>query len=165
MQSQQTCKPTGTRCRATVWAAGCVLALALNLPAAAPPACDSGNGGLTLPAGFCAIVVAEGLGPARHVAVAPNGDLYVALQDEGSKGGVVALRDANGDGRYEIKEKIGQGNITGVGLRNGYLYVAKFHTVERYKMTPGQLKPTGPVETVVEGLPGVEQHGDKGIAF
>jgi hypothetical protein len=40
-------------------------------------ACDSGNGGLTLPAGFCAIVVANDLGAARHATVAPNGDLYV----------------------------------------------------------------------------------------
>ena len=45
---------------------------------AATPACDSGNGGLTLPAGFCALVVADGLGPARHAVAAPNGDLYVA---------------------------------------------------------------------------------------
>src|SRR5437879_6155011 len=61
---------------------------------AATPACDNGNGGLTLPAGFCALVVADGLGPARHAVVAPNGDLYVALQGGLlTPGGVVALRD------------------------------------------------------------------------
>jgi glucose/arabinose dehydrogenase len=32
-------------------------------------------------------------------------------------------------------------------------------------MTPGQLKPAGPPEVVVSGLEGVNQHGDKGIAF
>lgn len=144
---------------------GCVLALAWGLAAAEAPACDAGNGGLQLPPGFCALVVADGIGTARHIAVAPNGDIYVALQAKGSKGGVVALRDANGDGRFEIKEKIGQDNTTGVALRNGYLYVAKFHSVERYKMKAGELMPVGPAEIVVSGLPGVEEHGDKGIAF
>src|SRR5262250_462893 len=105
------------------------------------------------------------LGTARHMAVSLNGDLYVALQANGAEGGVVALRDADGDGRYEVKEKIGQDSVTGVALHNGYLYLAKFHSVERYRMTPGELKPAGPPEIVVSGLPGVEQHGDKGISF
>jgi glucose/arabinose dehydrogenase len=99
------------------------------------------------------------------MAVAPNGDLYVALEADGAQGGVVALRDTNGDGRYEVKEKIGKDSVTGVALRNGYLYLAKFNSVERFKMTPGQLKPSGEPEIVVSGLPGVEEHGDKGIAF
>ena len=34
-------------------------------------ACDADNGGITLPQGFCALVVADSLGPARHVVVAP----------------------------------------------------------------------------------------------
>jgi glucose/arabinose dehydrogenase len=173
MQKRQSCKLQEWRCHEALLrtcrvmgrAAGCVLALAWGLAAAEPPACDTGNGGLQLPPGFCALVVADRIGTARHIAVAPNGDIYVALQAKGSKGGVVALRDADGDGRFEIKEKIGQDNTTGVALRNGYLYVAKFHSVERYKMTAGELTPAGPAEIVVSGLPGVEEHGDKGIAF
>ena len=146
-------------------AAAIIVMAVWTLAGANPPACDPGNGGLDLPPGFCALVAADGIGPARHIAVAPNGDIYVALQADGRKGGVVVLRDANGDGRFEIKEKIGQDSTTGVALRNGYLYVAKFHSVERYKMTPGELTPAGPPEIVVSGLPGVEEHGDKGIAF
>ena len=94
-------------------------------------ACDPDNGGLKLPQGFCALVVATDVGPARHVAVASNGDLYVATESRGggrgapeTGGGVVALHDANGDGKFEIKEQIGSGSTTGVGLRNGYLYLA-----------------------------------------
>jgi glucose/arabinose dehydrogenase len=136
---------------------------ALNLHAA--PACDPGNGGITLPPGFCALVAADGLGPARHMAVAPNGDVFVALQGMGDMGGVVAMRDADGDGKFELKEHFGQESLTGIGLRNGYLYVAGFNTVQRYKMTPGQLRPASEPETIVMGLPGVRQHGDKGIAF
>ena len=95
------------------------------------------------------------------MAVAANGDLYVALMD----GGVMALRDTNGDGRFEMKEKFGSTSVTGIALRNGYLYIATPNTVQRYKMTPGQLKPTGEPEIVVKDLPGVRQHGDKGFTF
>ena len=135
--------------------------LTVAASAAGPVACDPDNGGLTLPAGFCALVVANNLGEARHAVVAPNGDLYVALLN----GGVVALHDADGDGRFEVTEKFGQDSATGIALHGGYLYVAKMNSVERYKMVAGQLKPPGPPEVVVSGLPGVRQHGDKGIAF
>jgi hypothetical protein len=69
----------------------------LGLKAAAT--CDSDNGGTTLPAGFCALPAADGLGSARHhlVVAAPNGEVYVALQGDGEMGGVAALRDSNGD--------------------------------------------------------------------
>jgi glucose/arabinose dehydrogenase len=142
-------------------AAAAILLTRSAIPAAGPIACDPDNGGLTLPSGFCALVVANNLGEARHATVAPNGDLYVALMN----GGVAALRDTNGDGRFETIEKFGEGSTTGIDLHNGYLYVAKVNSVERYKMTPGQLKPAGPPEVVVSGLQGVRQHGDKGIAF
>ena len=168
LRTPQQCQPIeilNKRCRTTTRTAGFVLALAWNLSAATPPTCDPGNGGLQLPPGFCALVVADNIGPARHIAVAPNGDIYVALQANGRKGGVVALRDADGDGRFEIKQRIGQDSVTGVALRNGYLYLAKFHSVERCKMAPGELTPAGTPEIVVSGLPGVEEHGDKGIAF
>ncbi|MGH7753474.1 MAG: hypothetical protein ACREN5_11725, partial [Gemmatimonadales bacterium] len=56
----------------------------------ASPACAPGNAGLTLPAGFCALVVADSAGPTRHLTVGENGDLFVALS--GSQGGVLALR-------------------------------------------------------------------------
>ena len=45
------------------------------------------------------------------------------------KGGVVALRDTNGDGRFEIERKFGSGSVTGIALHNGYLYVAHAHSV------------------------------------
>lgn len=134
---------------------------------AATPACDPGNGGLTLPPGFCAFVAADGIGTARHLVVAPNGDVYVTLMGarDGTGGGVVALRDKDGDGRLETKATFGNASSTGLALRNGYLYIATTRTVERYKMTPGTLLPTGPVETIVTGLPAERQHEDKGIAF
>ncbi len=137
-----------------------------------PVKCDADNGGLKLPDGFCAAVVLENNPTARHLVVAANGDVYVGMKGGGQRGGaqvpggVVALRDKDGDGRLETREAFGSGSITGIGLRNGYLYVAKFNTVERFKMTAGQLRPANETpEVVVKDLPGVAQHGDKGIAF
>ena len=86
-------------------------------------------------------------------------------RDRDGGGGVVALRDTNGDGQFDMKETFGEGSSTGIALHNGYLYVAHTQSVERYKMTPGQLKPSGAAEVVVTDLPGEREHGDKGIAF
>ena len=77
-----------------------LLAVVLAPRVSGAPACEPGNGGLTLPAGFCALVVADGLGPARHMAVNTNGDVYVAIMTSGGptgpvtgNGGVVGLRE------------------------------------------------------------------------
>ena len=152
--------------------AALVCGLAITVSSQPKVACDPDNGGITLPQGFCAAVVANDVGPARHLAAAPNGDLYVATESRtggrgvpAAPGGVVALHDGDGDGKFEIKEQIGSESTTGVALRNGYLYLAHLTTVERFKMTAGQLKPAGPAETIVTGLVGERQHGDKGIAF
>ena len=144
-----------------------VAALALvTTRAAAPPACDPDNGGITVPDGFCAVVAAEGLGPARHLVAAQNGDVYVAIQQNRSDvTGIYALRDTDGDGKFDQKAVFGSAGGTGIGLRNGYLYLATTTSVLRWKMTPGQLKPSGEAETVVSELPQRGQHADKGIAF
>ena len=134
--------------------------------AAALPSCDPDNGGITLPEGFCAILAADNLGPARHIVAAPNGDLYVAIQQNRTDvTGIVGLRDANGDGKFEQKEVFGGAGGTGIALHDGYLYLATTTSVLRWKMTPGQLKPSGDAETVVSGVPVNFQHADKGIAF
>lgn len=133
----------------------------LKASAAKSPACDSGNGGITLPSGFCALVVADNLGAARHAVVAPNGDLFVALQD----GGIAALHDSTGNGKFDVKQKFGTESVTGIGFHDGYLYFATPLTVERYKWSPGQLKPTGPAEIVVSGFPTEREHHDKGLTF
>jgi glucose/arabinose dehydrogenase len=149
---------------ASIFAIGIFAAAAA--PASAAPACEPGNGGLTLPKGFCAMVAVEGLGYARHAVAAPNGDLYVALRaNGGAAGGVVALHDSKADGHFDVQQKFGTGNATGVAFHDGYLYVAQVTDVIRYKMTPGQMVPVGQPETVVSGFDTAREHNDKGIAF
>jgi glucose/arabinose dehydrogenase len=130
---------------------------------AVKPTCDADNGGLTLPSGFCAQVTANNLGALRHAVVAENGDLYIALQQ--GKGAAVALRDADHDGKYETVQYFGSGSTTGIYIRNGYLYLAQMEQVIRFKLTPGQLAPSGDAEVIVEGLPKEREHHDKGIGF
>jgi glucose/arabinose dehydrogenase len=132
---------------------------------AARPACDAGNGGITLPPGFCAVVVADSVGRARHVAVAPNGDVYVALASRrGQPGGVLALRDTTGDGRADVRVRFGEEGGTGIAIRDGFLYFAHDEQVDRYRLVPGELRPAGP-ETVVSGLPGSGGHAAKSVAL
>ena len=112
--------------------ASLVLAVVWHIPAPAEaqrsgglPACDPDNGGLILPEGFCALVVADGLEGARHLDVTADGDIYVHLRGARGRapdspgGGVVALRDADGDGRAEIVERFSDHYGTGLQLRGG----------------------------------------------
>jgi glucose/arabinose dehydrogenase len=145
---------------------GIVALAAIGGGAAGAPACDPDNGGITLPPGFCASVVADNVGQARHLVVAPNGDVFASIMGgRGGGGGVVSLRDTDGDGKLDKREKFGEGSATGIALRNGYLYYATTTSIVRYKLAAGELMPTGAPETIVDGLPAGRQHEDKGIAF
>src|SRR5689334_11668154 len=88
---------------------GCVLA------AWAAGAADEPDG-LRLPAGFHARVVAEALGPIRHLAVRSNGDIYVStLKDaQGKGGGIIALHLDTG---YKADQVEHFGTADGTGIR------------------------------------------------
>ncbi|HEV2130370.1 MAG TPA: PQQ-dependent sugar dehydrogenase, partial [Longimicrobiaceae bacterium] len=140
--------------------------------AAALPACDPDNGGLVLPQGFCALVAHEGVGAARHIAVAPDGRVYVAIQtrrgQEGQteQGGIVALRDTDGDGRLdERSERFGPEGGTGIAVQDGYLYFAPNTYVVRWRLADGELQPSGEPDTVVSGFPEQRSHAAKPLTF
>ena len=130
------------------------------------PSCDPGNGGLTLPAGFCAVVVAADVGPARHLVVSASGDIYVALRNQpDAPGGVIALRDTNGDGRAELRERFGDSGGTGIAIYNSQLYLSRDDAVVRFPLKAGQLLPAGPMEIVVSGFPQQRVHPTKTLTF
>ena len=134
------------------------------------PACDPENGGLTLPAGFCALVVHKGVNVnARHLLVMPNGDVFVSIRATGqTPGALLGLRDTNGNGKLDdpgdLSERFGTG-AHGLVYRNGYLYYATPTTIERFKLNPGELKPAGAAEVIVKGMRGTGGHNEKDIAF
>ncbi|HET9824926.1 MAG TPA: hypothetical protein VFP87_06300, partial [Chitinophagaceae bacterium] len=55
----------------------------------------SGDVQLKLPVGFTAIEVTPGIGPARHLVVNGNGDIYVKMTDASGNKGIIVLKDKN----------------------------------------------------------------------
>ena len=76
----------------TALIAGCALSASESGSRQRPKAftCDPDNGGLTLPAGFCAGVIADNLGTARNLVVAANGDLFVSVRSGASRAGAAS---------------------------------------------------------------------------
>jgi glucose/arabinose dehydrogenase len=115
--------------------------------------------GLQLPQGFHASVVAEGLGPIRHMAIRDNGDIYVSTRhgrDQPSLG-IIALR-LGPDHKAVQTEHFGsvdQG--TGIRITKGGLYAASGTGVYRFALDGDALVPTAAPETIVDGL-GASNH-------
>src|SRR5690242_13635217 len=81
------------------------------------------NDSLQLPSGFRVVVMAHDIGPARHIAVRQNGDVYIALNSRHNGGSIAALRDSSGDGKADQIVYFGAlGGGTGIGIHDGYLY-------------------------------------------
>jgi glucose/arabinose dehydrogenase len=115
----------------------------------APP-CDADNAGLVLPPGFCATLFATVPG-VRHVAVAPNGDVFAS----GSRGagGVVGLRDRRRTGHADTTVTFGTGSGTGIALGTDAIYFAPDDRVIRFAWRPGSLIPSDGGTVIVSGLP------------
>ncbi len=127
------------------FAAGALLAF--RRPAA--PACDPDNGGLKLPAGFCATVYAT-LPGVRHVAVAPNGDVFAS----GGRAGITVLRDRKGTGHADSTVSFGgNGGSTGIALGKDAIFYAPADRVIRFAWKPGSMLPSDSGTVVVSGLP------------
>lgn len=132
--------------------------------------CAPDDGGLALPDGFCAILVSEGLGRARHLDVAPNGTVFIALrnaQDDGElvRGGILGLRDADGDGRFDEQERFGENGGNDVVVTEGGLYFATDDAVLWYSLQDDALLAEGPPDTIVSGLPDEDSHTAKSVAL
>lgn len=123
------------------------------------------NGGITLPDGFQATVVADSVGQARHVTVDNDGDIYVALNQLKDGNGIVALRDENNDGEADVREYFGDHSGTGIHYQDGYLYSSSDTSVMRYELTGDQLVPSGSPETIVGGFPEQGSHAAKSFTF
>jgi len=139
-------------------------------------ACAADNGGITLPAGFCATVFADSLGHPRDIVIASNGDAYVNtwsgqyFNTPAPAGGfIVALRDTNNDGKADVIKRFGpdarqkNGGGTGIALYNGSLYVEEGDTaskrIVRYPVSTDSMVPTSAKsELIVNKLPASGDH-------
>lgn len=129
------------------------------------PVCATDNAGITVPDGFCVVVVADGLGRARHLAVASNGDVLVAVPGRDS-GGVVLLRDTDGDGKADLRRwVISDRQAADVQLYTAsgrtWLYYAVNRGILRVPWRVGATTAQGAADTVVRGLVYQGQHGIK----
>lgn len=130
--------------------------------------CAPGNAGLTVPPGFCVQIFADDVGRARHIAVAKNGDVFVALassRDETDRVGVLVLRDIDGDGSADVQRRFGDSGGNGIAVYRDYVYFAPDDAVLRYSWPTGRLDPAGPPDTIVSGLPADGSHRAKSIAI
>jgi glucose/arabinose dehydrogenase len=125
------------------------------------------NGGIQLPEGFGAAVVADEVAPRlRHLVVHPSGDLYLKLGKLQDGHGILALRDTNDDGRMDLTQGFADYTGTGIGLHDGYLYASSDVAVHRYPLVTGSLLPdTAAMETVVSGFPEQRSHAAKSFTF
>ena len=110
---------------------------------------DPDLGKLQLPPGFKANLFADGLTNARWLQMAPNGDLLMA---EAEAGKITLLRDADGDGRAEVKETFADGfqRPHGMAFANGKFYVADALGIYSYPYKQGDTKVSGPRTQVTE---------------
>ncbi|WP_353182508.1 PQQ-dependent sugar dehydrogenase [Parapedobacter lycopersici] len=125
-------------------------------------ATDADNGGLTLPEGFGALVVADSLGAARHLAVNANGDIFVKRRNIEDGRGIVMLSDTDGDGRADKQTGFGDYNGTGIFLDSNYLYASSNTDIFRYALDENGhvIDPNAP-DTVVTGLIDRRAHNSK----
>jgi len=130
-----------------------------------PPACSPAESGLQLADGFCAILVASDLRGARHLVVAPNGDVIVNVQGgRGGGGGAMLLRDTDGDGKADVRETLGSPGGNGIALSGERLWVATNDAVLAYRLPAGSTRLAGGPDTIVSGLPS-GGHAAKSIAL
>jgi len=120
----------------------------------AVPALAEEPDGLILPQGFHASVVAEGLGPLRHLAARPDGVIYATTGGEGGAKpeGLVAIQ-LGPDGKPARTEHFSSVNGgTGIGFHRGMLYAASADTIYRFRFKGDALLPDGEPEAIVTGL-------------
>ena len=121
---------------------------------------------LTMPPGFEISTFAEGgFTRPRWMALAPNGDVFVA---DSMGGKVVVLRDNNKDGVADERSTFAE-NLNepfGIAFWHDYVYVGNTDAITRYHYKPGQMKADGPAEKIAD-LPGkgYREHWTRNILF
>lgn len=117
---------------------------------------------LRAPEGFAIEAFATGLGSPRMMALGPDGTVYVTRGDSGD---VVALRDADGDGRADSRIIVASNlrGVHGIAIKDGRFYFATTSSV--FMADAGFDGRPGPTRMIVDGLPNGGQHARRTIQF
>lgn len=130
-----------------------------------PPKPDKDNAGLTLPQGFSALIYADELGNARHMAINDNGDVYVSLLKINNGGGIACLRDVDKNGRADLISYHGSFPGTGIKIHGDYLYFGVDTMIIRYQLDEHKLRPAETYEIIAKGFDVQTQHAAKTFTF
>jgi glucose/arabinose dehydrogenase len=118
-----------------------------------------------VPPGFKVSVFAKGFTQPRWLAVAPNGDVFVA---DSAIGEVVVLHDPQSRGSVQSREIFaGRLNLPfGIAFHDDYVYVANTNEVVRFRYDPKTSQRLGDAEHILD-LPGMgyNQHWTRSLAF
>src|SRR5205823_11616776 len=103
---------------------------------------------------YCVYLFASGLGGARQMAFAPNGDLFI------NNGNVTVLYDDDASGSIGDNERATFATVRGLNhgiafVRDAsYLYASSSTAVYRWRYTAGLRRATGNAEVVIANIPG-----------
>lgn len=149
------------------------------------------NGKPSVPQGYSISAIATDLKVPRQTLLLPNGDILVAegkggnapklkpkdviagyIKAQGTtsvKSGnrLTLLRDADGDGTYELQEVFAD-NLNapyGLALHEGALYVANQDALVRFDYQPGQTKADGPPTKVTDLPSRINHHWTKALTI
>jgi glucose/arabinose dehydrogenase len=144
----------------------------------------------TVPPGYAITAIATGLAIPRQTLILPNGDILVAEGRGGGapklqpkdivagyikamgtspvKGGnrLTLLRDADGDGSFELKTIFAE-NLNapyGLALVNGHLYVANQDALVRFDYVEGATRASGAPVKVTDLPSAINHHWTKALA-
>lgn len=122
-----------------------------------------------VPAGFKVDLYATDLNGPRQIRVAPNGDAFVA---ESRAGQIRVFRGRGADGKAEhvsvfatgLKQPYGV-SFYPPGANPQWVYIGNTNSVVRFAYKNGDLKASGPAETVVKELPEGGGHWTRDVVF
>ena len=139
---------------------------------AAPYATPSANNGPNVvkppegampdvPKGYTVSVWTRDVQNPRYLALAPNGDIFVA---ESRAGRVKVFRDTDGDGKPDASYIFAEGlnRPFGIDFHKDHVYIANTDALLRFPYKPGDTKATGAPTTITE-MPG-GGHWTRGVA-
>lgn len=126
--------------------------------------------GFAMPEGFAATTFADDLMHIRQTAMSRDGVIYVIHLEADGGSALTALKDDDGDGIADRRERFGGPPGAGVKTRvdaegREWLYAAYKRDIVRWPLAPGELAPTGARERVVGGFARKPEHEWKMIAF